>query len=238
MAKDNTHSSSANASSAASAAASAKDNKPADAKDNKLADEPKMEGPPPDPESQVILGTTVELLKKLVAKDIVKRNQMVYQKDDNGVVIDPSPRPLYRVFGQVRDTKTGISNFGEWTAFIGSFEAVRHSDHSRFQSATLHLQNPAEGLLLDHFHKLRKEALEQAKKTNPNATATDFPVTIIFAFDIGCQPSRKWVAEDVGNSYEYTVRTVFESDTTDPLTALRAQALKTLPRLAAPQTTK
>jgi hypothetical protein len=191
--------------------------------------------PPTDPEVESVqMSSTVELLKKLVAKDIVKRSQLVYQKDDSGAVINPEPRALYRVFGQLRDTKNGMSNYGEWNAFIGSFEAIRHADHQRFQSATLHLQNPAEGLLLDHFHKLRKEALEEAKKTNPNAQASDYPVTVIFAFDIGCRPSPKWVAENVGNSYEYTVRTVFESDTTDPLTALRSQATKSLPRLQAP----
>lgn len=194
--------------------------------------------PPTDPEKPadetIQMSSTVELLKKLVAKDIVKRSQLVYQKDDNGAVIHPEPRALYRVFGQLRDTKSGMSNYGEWTAFVGSFEAIRHMDHQRFQSATLHLQNPAEGLLLDHFHKLRKEALEEAKKTNPDAKASDYPVTVIFAFDIGCRPSPKWVAENVGNSYEYTVRTVFESDTTDPLTALRSQATKSLPRLQAP----
>jgi len=48
----------------------------------------------------------VELLKKLVAKDIVKRSQLTYIKDDDGKVVNDDPRALYRVFGQVRDTKT------------------------------------------------------------------------------------------------------------------------------------
>lgn len=156
----------------------------------------------------------IQLVKKIVAKEMVTRKQMTYRMDDDGKVIDPAPRQLYTVFGVVRDSKTGESQYGTWLAFLGSFEAVRLSDHERFQSDTLHLQNPAEGLLLTQFGGMRKE----------DATAT-----LGFAFEIGVKPSSKWMETGQGNSYEYTVKTVFQSQQHDPLEALRRTVLKALP---------
>lgn len=161
----------------------------------------------------------VELVGKIVAKNLIKRSLMNYRKDDDGKVVDPAPRALYRIFGTARDVKHGDSQYGQWTAFIGSFEAVRFSDHTRFQAPQAFLQGASEGLLLD--------ALLELKKKDPAGTLS-------FAFDIGVKPSEKWVATDKGNSYEYTVKTVFESQQHDPLKELRERAMKTLPQLPAP----
>lgn len=181
------------------------------------------ETPPVDPSPEPIRvqaeDKPIEILNKIVAKDIVKRSAMNYRKDGDGKVEDSAPRSLYRVFGTARDVKHGDSQYGEWTAFIGSFEAIRFSDRQRFQAPNCFLQGASEGLLLD--------ALLSARREDPSAT-------VMFAFDIGVKPSDKWATEDKGNSYEYTVRTVLKTQQHDPLKEIRELATQTLPALPAP----
>jgi hypothetical protein len=182
--------------------------------------------PSPDPVRVQAEDKPIEILNKIVAKDIVKRSAMNYHKESEEVngkeviaVKDDAPRSLYRVFGVARDVKHGDSQYGEWTAFLGSFEAIRFSDRQRFQAPQCFLQGASEGLLLD--------ALLAARKEDPSAT-------VMFAFDIGVKPSQKWVTEDKGNSYEYTVRTVLKTQQHDPLREIRDLASNTLPALSAP----
>jgi hypothetical protein len=159
--------------------------------------------PSPDPIRVRVEDKPVEILSKIVAKEIVKRSQLNYRKetdtDSKGNetvrVVDPEPRSLYRIFGVARDRQ-------------------------RFQAPQCFLQGASEGLLLD--------ALLSARKQDPSAT-------VMFAFDIGVKPSQKWVAEDKGNSYEYTVRTVLSTQQHDPLKEIRDLASTTLPALPAPQ---
>jgi len=178
----------------------------------------------------------VELLSKIVAKDIVPRKSLNYhketQKDKDGnvikgadgeplkIVTNPEPRQLYRVFGTVSGVTHGDSTYGQWTAFTGTFEAVRFSDRARYQAPKVFLQGASETLLLDAYKALVKE--------DPTATLS-------FAFDIGVKVSDKWVTEDKGNSYEYTVKTVFNTSKHDPLKALRDQAMRQLPALPPPE---
>jgi hypothetical protein len=183
--------------------------------------------PSPDPVRVRAEDKPVEILGKIVAKEIVKRSMLNYRKetdtDSKGNetvrVVDPEPRSLYRIFGVARDVKHGDSQYGEWTAFLGSFEAIRFSDRQRFQAPQCFLQGASEGLLLD--------ALLSARKSDSSAT-------VMFAFDIGVKPSQKWVAEDKGNSYEYTVRTVLSTQQHDPLKEIRDLASTTLPALPGP----
>ena len=178
------------------------------------------------------LNGEVKLLKKLVAKDIVGRARLIYRKKfvdgpdgKPSTAFEPlSPAPLYVVFGQARDTKTGESDYGPWVAFLGHFEAIDLETGERYVSDKLHLQDPAEGLLVD----------QMAKRTNPSDT-------IGFMFEVGKKPSQKWMDTDNGNSYEFTVKTHFQIDKADPLADMRRLALKsgplaaTLKRLAAPK---
>jgi hypothetical protein len=188
------------------------------------------EGPPVDPSPDPVRvqadDKPVELLNKIVAKDIVRRSAMNYHKvtemvGDKEVVSvkDNAPRSLYRVFGIARDVKHGDSQYGEWTSFLGSFEAIRFSDRQRFQAPQCFLQGASEALLLDALLMARKE---------------DTSATVMFAFDIGVKPSSKWITEDKGNSYEYTVRTVLKTEQHDPLKEIRNIAAMTLPALPAP----
>jgi hypothetical protein len=177
----------------------------------------------------------VEILNKIVAKDIVPKSALTYRKqvrkDANGhalknadgtelmEVVNPEPRLLYRIFGTVRDVQHGDSTYGQWTAFVGGFEAIRLSDRARFQAPKAFLQGASEGLLLDAFKAL---------------VAKDPAASLSFAFDIGVKASDRWISEDKGNSYEYTVKTVFNTNKHDPLKELREAAMRSLPALPAP----
>lgn len=157
----------------------------------------------------------IELLNKLVAKNIVtKRSALTYSKDSDGKLVDDAPRKLYRIWGTASGVRHGDSTYGQWTAFTGNFKAIRFSDTQWFQAPEAFLNGAAETLLLD--------ALTLAQKDDPSASVT-------FAFDVGVRPSSKWVTEDKGNSYEYTIQTVLESQQHDPLAALTEEVLKSLP---------
>jgi hypothetical protein len=160
---------------------------------------------PPADESQD--GGQISLVKKIVAKDIVGRTELKMKEDSE-------PKALYTVFGVVRDTASGESNYGSWLSFLGSFEAIRLKDRARFQSDKLFLQNPAEGMLLQQFSNMRKE---------------DPAATLGFAFEIGVKVSERWKETGQGNSYEYTVKTVFQTKQHDPLAQLRASVVPRLP---------
>lgn len=160
-----------------------------------------------------------EFLKKIVAKALVDRKDLRFarvekdgreSKDEN----DYPPRALYRVYGTAQGTETGESQYGPWTCFTGSFEAIRLKDHKRFRSNKVFLQDPAEGLLI--------EAIRGAKLVDASAS-------VRFGFDIGVKVSARWLDTDEGNSYEYTVESIFDTEEADPLAALRGAALQALP---------
>jgi hypothetical protein len=188
---------------------------------------------PPEPKVNAETGEVtgielgeVKLLKKLVAKDIVGRAGLIYRKefanedDKTANRHKPmEPRQLYVVFGQARSTKTGESDYGPWVAFLGTFEAVDLKTGDRYVSDKLHLQDPAEGLLLDQL-----------------ARRADTSDSIQFLFEVGVKPSQKWIDTDNGNSYEFTIKTHFKLDKADPLAAMRQLASSVIPkRLTAPK---
>lgn len=215
---------------------------PVDTTESLKTDAPKTAAPVVDvPKFDEATGETVlpegltgevHLPKKLVAKEIVGRGRLIYRKkfikDAEGKeteAFEPLlPEPLYVVFGQARDTKTGESDYGPWVAFLGHFEAIDLQTGERYVSTVLHLQDPAEGLLIDQLSR-RKEASD----------------TVGFMFEVGKKPSQKWMDTDNGNSYEFTVKTHFQIDKVDPLAEMRRLALKsgtlaaTMKRLAAPK---
>lgn len=183
----------------------------------------------------VIARESIKLLKKIVAKDIVPRKDLVYKKravtgsdgkvitnpdgSDRMEVVSPEPRMLYRVFGVASGSGTGESTYGPYVFFTGSFEAIRFSDRERSKSDKLFLQDPAEGLLLAALTGLKRE---------------DSNGTVAFAFDIGVKPSQRWVDKDEGNSYEYLIESKVNVQQNDPLAQLRGQVLDDLPALPAP----
>lgn len=172
----------------------------------------------------------IHMPKKIVAKEIIPRAKLKGGKtwipgrnpttnellnDGSGVWKLDDPKPLYTVFGTATSTKTGETAFGVWTGFLGQFEAVRAEDGVRFRSSVLMLQDPAQGLLL--------AALQEAKTRDRDAS-------ISFAFNVGLRTSERWAKSEEGNSYEYTVDSVINVATTDPLAHLRNSLQGILPK--------
>jgi hypothetical protein len=158
-------------------------------------------------------------VKKIVAKALIERKELRYARfvkggEDSTDEVDYPPRALYRVFGSASGTFSGESQYGPWTGFDGAFEAIRFKDHAHFRSNKCFLQEPAEGLLI--------EALRQAKLQDSSAS-------LRFGFDIGVKVSQRWLDTDEGNSYEYTVESIFETEEADPLAQLRGAAVQALP---------
>lgn len=169
----------------------------------------------------------VEMLKKIVAKNVVGLKEMrlekVVEKNEDGtdkkdangnVIVTYNPKALYSIFGVARDTKSGNSNYGEWTSFLGTFEAVRRSDGKRFVSSVAFLQDPAEGLLM--------QQLAQVKRDDANGT-------VGFAFHIGIKISDRWLTTQQGSQYEYTIESIFNVTRHDPLADMRNQLAGQLP---------
>lgn len=189
--------------------------------------------PPGAPENLTGGETEVKeviLLKKMVAKDIVGRRELTYKKTfapedkEQKFPLPMDPRQLYVVYGFARDTKVGDSDYGPWVAFLGSFEAIRFSDGTQFNSDKLHLQDPAEGLLLAQLQ--RAQEIEKGAQVG-------------FTFEVGVKPSQRWIDTDAGNSYEYTIKTHFKLDKADPLAEMRRLVRGNVPLVKAlPSATK
>jgi len=168
---------------------------------------------------------SVEMVKKIVAKNIVGREALKCTKKfvaeinadgspklnaDGAPVGDwvvTPPTLLYMVAGTAMTTRSGSSTFGEWIAFGGVFKAIRASDGKAFASRELFLQEPAQGLLL--------QALSDLRRRDPSGEGG-----IDFAFKIGKKTSQRWVDTGEGNTYEYTIESVINIKQNDPLAHL------------------
>lgn len=140
-------------------------------------------------------------LKKLSVKTVY--GKPAFAKED----ADGTEISVMQVFGQAQGVKAGTSNFGEWEALTGNFEAVNIDTGEAYRAAQLFLPD------------LAHEPLVMAMKANPD-TPIDFAIEIT---------ARKDSTVAVG--YSYGMKTLIETETADPLRALREKAQK---QLAAP----
>jgi len=140
------------------------------------------------------------LTKKLsVAKIYGKIN--VRKLPEDGSVVN-----LFNVIGVAVGTKSGTSDFGDWTGLVGQFEATNLETGEKFASANLFLPDVAQGLI-------------EAQLANSENHQVQF------AFVIGAKADE---SSSVG--YTYTAQPVLPPDAKDPLADLRASVLA----LAAP----
>lgn len=140
-------------------------------------------------------------VKKLSVKTVC--GKPTFEKDAK----DGASVSLMQVFGQAQGVKAGTSNFGEWEALTGNFEAVNLETGEAYRAATLFLPD------------LAHEPLVMAMKANPD-TPIDFAIEITAAKD-----------STVAVGYVYGMKTLIEAETADPLKVLREKAQK---QLAAP----
>ena len=117
---------------------------------------------------------------------------------------------LFTVFGIATKVKTGQSDYGPWTALVGQFEAVNAETGEIFQAPQCFLPDPMNSMIA--------EQLEECDEDGNRVTQS-----VQFSVDVGIKPS------DVPVGYEYTTKTVVESDNADPLAALRDASAKALP---------
>lgn len=115
--------------------------------------------------------------------------------------------PLYRVIGIGSGVKRGVSDFGEWSALTGMFEATNIHTGEVFSAAVCFLPRYAQ------------EIIEGALAGNPDNT-------VQLACDVCVQES------DIEIGFEYTVTFLSQQDQS-ALDAIRAD-LPDLPALPAP----
>jgi hypothetical protein len=121
---------------------------------------------------------------------------------------DGSSKLVMRVLGQASAMKNGNTDFGEFTAFVGMFEATNVETGEVSRSGKIFLPSAAEVMLAG--------ALQGS--TGP----------VAFGFDIGVRES------DNAIGYEYTAESIFDVAETDPVEQMK----KTMTAKALPAPTK
>ena len=141
-----------------------------------------------------------QLTKKIsTAKVYGKVN--VRKLPEDGTVLN-----LFSIIGVAIGTKSGTSDFGDWTCLVGQFEATNLETGAVMASANAFLPDVAQGLI---EAQLAQEGTQQVQ----------------FAFVIGAR-----VDESSPVGYSYTAQPVLAPDAKDPLADLRSSVLA----LAAP----
>ena len=110
---------------------------------------------------------------------------------------DGSVLNLYTVIGVAIGVKSGTSDFGDWKALVGQFEATNMETGERLSSANCFLPDVAQGLV---EAQLAHEGTQHVE----------------FAFVIGAKADE---GSPVG--YSYTAQPVLAPDAKDPLAELR-----------------
>lgn len=144
---------------------------------------------------------SVTMLKKLGAKQIVGN---VKQAVKDFCANDGDKVSLYTIFGVANGVKTGTSNYGDWTAFQGKFEATNYVDGASYASNQAFIVEPLQSMLMG--------ALQESD-------SVQFAITV----DV----KRR---DDLNQGYEYLVTPHMQTQENDPLAHLRAH----VPQIAAP----
>lgn len=149
----------------------------------------------------------MEIVKKLTVGKLV--GKFVRDLPDNGTL------ELGQVVGLVRGTKSGTSNFGDWTALTGDFVfAPSHGPEKgkQFRSGTLFVPD----VVLD--------------LVTPIAMGLDRGGAVEIAFSIGAKADDK---STVG--YTYTANFLRDPAENDPLLSLVNSTINKTPALSAPE---
>lgn len=135
---------------------------------------------------------TMQLLKKLGAKQILGNvKNVVAETCEN----DGDTYKAYSIYGIANGIKTGVSNYGEWTAFQGKMEAVNYVSGESFAAPQCFIPEPLQSML--------KDALADND-------------TIEFAFSVHVKRR-----DDLKEGYEYITEPHKAAQEADPLAALR-----------------
>ena len=159
------------------------------------------------------------LLKKISASDLIG----VVAKVVRDTMEVGDVKNAFGVAGVCSKIEEGVSSYGNWTRFVGDFQAVNYLTGEEFRSAKCHVPTVLQDVLLRDL-----EPLKGASKELMHSTITDLTSEIEFAFTVAL----KRLADDDkgGVSYEYV---------TTPKTQLkennRISHLASMLQLAAPK---
>jgi hypothetical protein len=145
---------------------------------------------------------SVTMLKKLGAKQIVGN---VKKAVSDFCANDGDKVTIYTIFGIANGVKTGTSNYGDWVAFQGQFEAENHVDGQSYASNQAFIVEPLQSMLM--------RALE-------GSDSVQFAITV--------DAKRR---DDLQCGYEYIVTPHIQTQEADPLAHLRSS----VPKLSAPK---
>lgn len=123
--------------------------------------------------------------------------------DIKAVVNSEKPLPVMKVIGQAVGLKTGQSNFGEWTALLGRFEAW-NNDGEQFEASQLFLPEVA-------LIPIRVALAAQGTRS------------VDFAIELFVKPTTN--VKPGAAPYEYTFVDLAPPAESDPLQRLRSLAL-------------
>jgi hypothetical protein len=151
------------------------------------------------------------MLKKLGANQILGNVKKVVQEH---CAKDKDTYQAYSIYGTTNGIKTGTSQFGEWTSFIGTMEAVNHVTGEMFAAVVCFIPEPLCSLI--------KAALAD----NDN---------VEFAFTVTVKRR-----DDLKEGYEYLVVPHKQAQEADPLEKLRllVPSVNHAPALEAPKAVK
>jgi hypothetical protein len=132
------------------------------------------------------------MLKKLGAKQILG--------DVKAVVAalcheDKATADVYSIYGSTNGIKTGTTQYGEFTAFQGQFEAINYYSGEKFAAIQCFIPEPLQTLI--------KAAMQEHDKVE-------------FAFTVSVKRR-----DDLKEGYEYLVTPHKEAQEADPLEKLR-----------------
>ena len=150
---------------------------------------------------------SVTMLKKLGANQILGSvKKIVVENCPN----DKDVYNAYSIFGTTNGIKTGVSQFGEWTSFVGNMEAVNHVTGEMFAAIVCFIPEPLCSLI--------KDALVDNDQVE-------------FAFSVSVKRR-----DDLKEGYEYLVIPHKAAQEADPLEKLRALIPAQQAKLEAPVT--
>ena len=132
------------------------------------------------------------LLSKISVKKVIGKRP---QPDETGT------KWLMQVAGIATGFKTGESDYGEWSALTGSFQATNLENEKVYRSGKCFLPVVALNMILP--------ALE-----------AEHAIGVEFAFNIGV------VSAETATGYEYVCESVFEISENDPLQMLTSRINK------------
>lgn len=141
----------------------------------------------------------------------------VYGKIDLKKLVNAEgPLRIMRVIGNAIGHKTGTSQYGEWTALSGMFEATNMETGESHQSSQLFLPDVALTPIM-------------VQLAQPGVRGVEFVIDITVRHNPDARPG--------GSAYEYGFDTVLKASESDPISRLKSMLAEQAAALPAPTTT-